>query len=244
MKPAAKTKPDASVSLRPRRCSPRDKRSGSSRILHQLISSPITPAGLLPAVSFPFFWPPQETRVPAFTLFPPYRLSYRGPPDAADNALPSHGNHPSAQMRALVKQVDDDEMTFLMHAVSGGSGTGSTSTGICDDSTTALGASASGAPRSAPGRSSVPARRRRQTHPQGSDKADGEGAAEDPGDGGSGGGGGGGGRSGGDAAELGEVGPKVPTSASAAGGAMDPTVVVFRTAWWLVQEVLWKEQVR
>lgn len=130
-------------------------------------------------------------------------------------------------MRGLIKQVDDEEMTFLMHAVSGGS------TSI---TSRAPGASTWGARSAAPSR--VPAaRQRRQTHPQGSDVDGGDGdgqEAEDRGDA----------SDGGDAAEVGGVRPSVPTSVPPARGAMDPGLVVFKTAWWLVQEMLWKEQVR
>lgn len=101
-------------------------------------------------------------------------------------------------MRMLIKQVDDEEVTFLMHAVSGRS----SNTGKPCDPT-------SGA-RSDTTPSHVPTRQRR----------DGD-----------------------DAAELGEVGPPAPAAAPAAVGAMDPGVVVFMTAWRLVQEVLWKKEV-
>eukprot|EP00903_Cladosiphon_okamuranus_P012420 g11638.t1 len=129
------------------------------------------------------------------------------------------------KLRRLIKQVDDQEMTFLMHAVSGGCTTATTTT-------TAPRTSASG-PSAAPSR--VPARRRQKVHQQPSDEdGGGDGDERDRDEHGGGG----------DAAELGGIRPSVLASAPAAGGAMDPAVVVFKTAWWLVQEVLWKEQVR
>eukprot|EP00752_Nemacystus_decipiens_P002733 g2552.t1 len=141
-----------------------------------------------------------------------------------------------SKMRRLIKRVDDEEMTFLMHAVSSSPSPSTTTSAMLD-------ASASGAriaTAAAPSRAQ--ARQRRQSHQQSSHKGGGDGDAGVLGDHG----GGSASASGGDddATESGGVRRSALASAQAGGGAMDPSLVVFKTAWWLVKEVLWKEQVR